>query len=69
MPACDQCRSGHAYTSNLLHGKGLTRTTAGDGQDGGSGWAVVGSNELAVRVQVRGGTCALTTRLVLDVAT
>ena len=43
MPACDQCRSGHAYTSNPLHGKGLTRTTAGDGQDGGSGWAVVGS--------------------------
>ena len=43
MPACDQCRSGHAYTSNLLHGKGLTRTTAGDGQNGRSGWAVVGS--------------------------
>jgi DNA invertase Pin-like site-specific DNA recombinase len=36
-------RSGHAYMSSLLHGKGLTRITAGGGQDGGSAWAVVGS--------------------------
>ena len=52
MPACDQCRSGHAYTSNLLHGKGLTRTTA----RGWTGWWIcVGGgdlNELTVGVQV-----------------
>jgi hypothetical protein len=41
-------------TSSFLHGKGLTRTTRGDRQDGGSAWWLR-LNELAVGSSRRGG--------------
>ena len=64
-PPVIERRFGQAYTRSLLHGNGLTRTPREMGRVvnlRGRWWL----SELGVGVQVRGGTCALTTRLRLE---